>query len=155
MPPTTPLRPAAPARSHTFPPIGDDPSTIGAHNRAPSRDGALPDRWAGHLVEWSGWRLSGLALIPPPELTAVCSRCADRGNSLVSVGRVWTDPSVTTVASIGAARGNRGRHPLGVITAHRCPDCPHAAAVIVTPSGQAWQLDAADYLEEERWECAL
>lgn len=105
----------------------------------------LPPRWDGLIVEWGDWQdLNEPFICPPPKQSHRCGKCGSTQQEQVCVGRLLTDPAMR-VAAIGKARQRRGRHPVGVLTAFRCPDCEHD--VVLDPAGVTWDLDDTDYTD--------
>lgn len=110
----------------------------------------LPPRWDGLPVQWGAWSSTGEVFMCPPRRvrSESCDRCGSTDARMINVGRVWTDPD-TAPPAIGRARLRRGRHPVGVLSAFRCPGCGHDS--VLDPNGQLWDLDDTDYTDDGSW----
>lgn len=115
------------------------------------RDHDLPPRWDGRPVEWGEWSSTGDVFICPPTKDKGCEYCRSTTPRLMCLGRIFTEPG--TVAAIGRARQNCGRHLVGHIAAFRCPDCERDYVIDgLGADAQTWHLDDTDYTDNGSWE---
>ncbi|EHB48788.1 hypothetical protein MycrhDRAFT_5629 [Mycolicibacterium rhodesiae JS60] len=106
----------------------------------------LPPRWDGLPVEWGDWSDTADIFICPPPPRKKCEHCGSQRDSLMCLGRVWTDPA-TAPRAIGRARLQRGKHLVANLSAFRCPDCEHDYVLDVV-NNEAWDLDPTDYTND-------
>ena len=113
------------------------------------REHDLPPRWDGLPVQWDDWSDTAGMINLPTAAAPRALRSLRHGGCVPDQHRPDLDRRGERTAAIGRARLRGNRHPVGLITAFRCPACRHDR--VLDPDGQQWDLDT-DYTEDGSWD---